>query len=201
MSIGYPTRWRMVLFQTGCSFVTIAITESVYYQTTCSWEPLPTISVICMPRGAITMGAVDRLTVCMGTRLPMVIRGGSEREAGCRGYAESVAGWRRKRTITCTLMSAEQRRATGHRRKEVPNSMVLNGNKTRGTCGCCQTPGILIEHGYEERGIEYSLHLNHCPVCGDEIFIVGYDCPDCKEPLPEDRAQAARHAPRLPGME
>ena len=62
----------------------------------------------------------------------------------------------------------------------MPNSIVLNGIKTRGTCPCCQTENVLFEHGYDERGKEYPLHLERCPECGDSIVIVGYDCPHCK---------------------
>lgn len=61
----------------------------------------------------------------------------------------------------------------------MPNSIVLNGIKTRETCPCCLTEDILIEHGHEERGEEFSLHLEHCPECGESIVIVGYDCPEC----------------------
>lgn len=58
------------------------------------------------------------------------------------------------------------------------------------------------------------LNIKPCPKCGNgylrirtnrdtgEQFLGCTNYPNCQhhEPLPEDRAQAARHAPRLPGM-
>ncbi|CAG0991991.1 hypothetical protein ANRL3_02837 [Anaerolineae bacterium] len=64
----------------------------------------------------------------------------------------------------------------------MPNHIILNGTKTHETCPCCQEENVLVEHGYEERGKAFPLHLQHCPVCGDQIVIVGYDCPHCKKP-------------------
>ena len=61
----------------------------------------------------------------------------------------------------------------------MPNSIILNSVKTREICACCQEPNVLIEHGHDERGAEFPLHLEHCSECGEGILIVCYDCPSC----------------------
>jgi hypothetical protein len=76
----------------------------------------------------------------------------------------------------------------------MPNSIVLNGVKTRGVCPGCLEENM-IEHGCDERGL-IPLHLTHCPTCGDSIAIVAFHCPNCKRKETYGRGKRARlHSP------
>ena len=62
-----------------------------------------------------------------------------------------------------------------------------NGVVTFEECAECREPDIKIEHGHEvdtdEDGNETGrrpAHIEHCPVCGEGMVIVCYDCPNCE---------------------
>lgn len=69
----------------------------------------------------------------------------------------------------------------------MPNTIVFPPNhaKTVEKCPVCECPAMTVEHGYEMGDPSRHLHLEFCPDCneetgeGDQIVIVGYNCPHC----------------------